>query len=168
MPQCSLSLIAAGLRERAGGVTGARSAVREFLEQDGDVPVLAGWTLADGARAFEDIAELDFRFPEAEDPDVIDIAALVDGRVVMGEAKRIASLGTRRETNRAVQKLIRVSDLVGADEIVLATTSPGPWEDLATGQLLSAVAGHRWRFGTVPRIRLLTDLRASPQNTVLN
>jgi hypothetical protein len=68
----------------------------------------------------------------------------------------------------SVQKLIRVSDLVGADEIVLATTAPGPWEDLATGQLLSGIVGHRWRFGTVPRIRLLTDLRANPQNTVLN
>ncbi|MDQ2873560.1 MAG: hypothetical protein M3Y33_01505 [Actinomycetota bacterium] len=79
---------------------------------------------------------LDFRFPGAEDPDEIDIAALVDGRVVIGEAKRITSLGTRRETNRAVQKLIRVSDLVGADEIVLATTAPDPWEDLATGATL--------------------------------
>jgi hypothetical protein len=67
----------------------------------------------------------------------------VDGRVVIGEAKRIASLGMRRETNRAVQKLIRVSDLIGADEIVLATTAPGPWEDLAAGQLLTATAGHR-------------------------
>ena len=142
--------------------------MREFLEQDGDVPVLAGWVLAASARTFEDIAELDFRFPEAEDPDEIDIAALVDGRVVIGEAKRIASLGTRRETNRAVQKLIRVSDLVGADEIVLATTALGPWEDLATGQLLTAVTGHRWRFGMVPRVRVLTDLRGTPQNTLLN
>jgi hypothetical protein len=99
-------------------------------------------------------------FAVAQAPDLLGLAT--------GEAKRIASLGTRREANRAVQKLIRVSDLVGADEIVLATTAPGPWEDLATGQLLSATAGHRWRFGTVPRIRLLTDLRANPQNTVLN
>ncbi len=174
-PRCGAVAYASAARrtsveesEEPGWFYDLHGAVREFLEQDGDVPVLAGWTLADGARAYEDIAELDFYFPEAEDPDEIDIAALVDGRVVIGEAKRIASLGTRRETNRAVQKLIRVSDLVGADEIVLATTSPGPWEDLATGQLLSAVAGHRWRFGTVPRIRLLTDLRASPQNTVLN
>jgi hypothetical protein len=61
-----------------------------------------------------------------------------------------------------------LGDLVGADEIVLATTAPGPWEDLATGQLLTATAGHRWRFGTVPRIRVLTDLRGNPQNTLLN
>lgn len=154
--------------EEPGWFYDLHGAVREFLEQDGDVPVLAGWVLAASARTFEDIAELDFRLPGAEDPDEIDIAALVDGRVVIGEAKRIASLGTRRETNRAVQKLIRVSDLVGADEIVLATTAPGPWEDLATGQLLTATAGHRWRFGTVPRIRVLTDLRGNPQNTLLN
>jgi hypothetical protein len=154
--------------EEPGWFYDLHGAVREFLEQDGDVPVLAGWALVATARAFEDIPELDFRFPGAEDPDEIDIAALVDGRVVIGEAKRIASLGTRRETNRAVQKLIRVSDLVSADEIVLATTAPGPWEDLATGQLPTATAGHRWRFGTVPRIRVLTDLRGNPQNTLLN
>jgi hypothetical protein len=154
--------------EEPGWFYDLHGAVREFLEQDGDVPVIAGWTLAASARTFEDIAELDFHLPDAENPDEIDIAALVDGRVVIGEAKRVASLGTRRDTNRAVQKLIRVSDMVGAGEIVLATTAPGPWEDLATRQLLSATASHRWRFGTVPRIRLLTDLRVNPQNTVLN
>jgi hypothetical protein len=174
-PRCGAAAYSSAARrtsfdksEEPGWFYDLHGAVREFLEQDGDVPVLAGWALAATARAFEDIPELDFHLPGAEDPDEIDIAALVDGRVVIGEAKRIASLSTRRETNRAVQKLIRVSDLVGADEIVLATTAPGPWEDLATGQLLTATAGHRWRFGTVPRIRVLTDLRGNPQNTLLN
>ena len=98
-------------------------AVRELLGQNGDVPFLAGRALAASARSFEDIAELDFRWPSKDEPDEIDIAALVDGRVVIGEAKCVAALGTRRESNRAIQKLIRVSDLVGADEIVLATTA---------------------------------------------
>jgi hypothetical protein len=143
-------------------------AVRELLEQNGDVPFLAGWALAKTARSFEDIPELDFHWPGTEKPDEIDIAALVDGRMVIGEAKCVASLGTRKETNKAVQKLIRVSDLVGADEIVLATTASGPWEDLATSQLVKAVAAYGWRFGTTPRIRVLTDLRNAPQNTILS
>lgn len=173
-PRCGAAAYSSSARrtsidqEEPGWFYDLHGAVREFLAQDGDVPVLAGWVLAAGARTFEDIAELDFRLPEAEDPDEIDIAALVDGRVVIGEAKRIASLGTRRETNSAVQKLIRVSNLVGADEIVLATTAPGPWEDLATRQLLTAVAGHRWRFGMAPRVRVLSDLRGTPQNTLLS
>jgi hypothetical protein len=92
----------------------------------------------------------------------------MDGRVVIGEAKCVAALGRRRESNRAIQKLIRVSDLVGADEIVLATTAAGPWEEKDTSQLLTAAGGHRWRFGTAPRIRVMTDLRDSPQIILLN
>ena len=84
-------------------------AVRELLEQNGDVPFLAGMELAASARSFEDIAELDFRWPGDDEPDKIDIAALVDGRVAIGEAKRVATLGTKRESNRAIQKLIRAA-----------------------------------------------------------
>ena len=43
-------------------------AVRELLEQNGDVPFLAGMELAATARSFEDIAELDFRRPGDETP----------------------------------------------------------------------------------------------------
>ena len=128
----------------------------------------AGWALATTARSFEDIAELDFRWPGKDAPDEIDIAALVDGRVVIGEAKCVATLGTRRESNRTIQKLIRVSDLVGADEIVLATIAPDPWEEKDTSQLLTASTRHKWRFRTAPRIRVMTDLRDNPRDNLLN
>lgn len=42
--------------------------MRELLEQNGDVPFLAGMALAATARSFEDIAELDFRCSD-QDPD---------------------------------------------------------------------------------------------------
>jgi hypothetical protein len=163
-PRCGAAAYSSAARrtsidksEEPGWFYDLHGAAREFLEQDGDVPVLAGWTSRSSTTAFQGRKIL----TRSTSP------PWWTG-VVIGEAKRIASLGTRRETNRAVQKLIRVSDLVSADEIVLATTAPGPWEDLATGQLLTATAGHRWRFGTVPRIRVLTDLRGNPQNTLLN
>ena len=141
-------------------------AVRELLEQNGDVPFLAGMTLAATARSFEDIPELDFRRPD-QDSDEIDIAALADGQLTIGEAKCVASLGTRREANQAISKLIRINDLLGADEILLATTAPGPWNKRETDQLLKAAAGHRWRFGKLPGVRVLTDLRDDPKNELL-
>ena len=141
-------------------------AVRELLEQNGDVPFLAGMTLAAAARSFEDIPELDFGRPD-QDPDEIDIAALADGQLTIGEAKCVASLGTRREANQAISKLIRISDLLGADEILLATTAPGPWNKRETDQLLKATAGHRWRFGKLPGVRVLTDLRDDTKNELL-
>ena len=142
-------------------------AVRELLEQNGDVPFLAGRALAANAHSFEDIAELDFRRPDQE-PDEIDIAALADGRLIIGEAKCIPTLGTKKEANQAIAKLLRVSDLLGADEILLASTAPGPWKKSDTDQLLKATARHRWRFGNVPTVRVTTDLRDEPQSEVLD
>jgi len=142
-------------------------AVRELLEQNGDVPFLAGLALAASARSFEDIAELDFRRP-GEDPVEIDVAALVDGRLVIGEAKCVARLGTNKDTNRAIAKLVRVSDLLGADEIMLATTAPGPWATSDTNQLLRRTARYRWRSGKIPQVRVITDLRGDPRNDLLS
>ncbi len=141
-------------------------AVRELLQQDGDVPFLAGQALAAQAQTFEEIAELDFLRPD-QDPDEIDIVALVDGRLVIGEAKCVPTLGTKKESNKAIAKLLRISDLLGADEILLATSAPGPWKESQTDQLLKATAGQSWRFGKVPQVRVMTDLRAAPQSSLL-
>ena len=54
-------------------------AIRELLDQNGDVPLLAGQALAATARSFEDIAELDFCRPSQKQAE-IDIIALADGR----------------------------------------------------------------------------------------
>lgn len=83
----------------------------------------------------------------------------MEGRLTIGEAKCVARLGTSREASQAVAKLLPVSDLLGADEILLATTAPGLWKKSETDHLLKATAGHGWRFGKVPQVRVLTDLR---------
>ena len=147
-------------------------AVRELLDQNGDVPFLAGLALAATARSFEDIAELDFCRPAREpgkvDREEIDIAALADGRLIIGEAKCVPTLGTKKEASQAVAKLLGVSDLLGADEILLATTAPGPWKEDETAHLLNKTARYRWRFGRVPRVRVLTNLRNGPRNELID
>jgi hypothetical protein len=141
-------------------------AVRELLGQNGDVPFLAGQVLAADARSFEDIAELDFRRPDQQ-PAEIDIIALADGRLFIGEAKCKPTLGSKKEAVQAIAKLTDISDLLGADEILLATTAPGPWAERDTQLLLGEVARHNWRFGRAPLIRVLTNLRDSPRTEVL-
>jgi hypothetical protein len=147
-------------------------AVRELLDQHGDVPFLGGLTLATTARSFEDVAELDFcrpgREPREVDRQEIDIIALADGRLIIGEAKCVPTLGTKREVRQAVAKLLGVTDLLGADEILLATTAPGPWNEDETIHLLNNASGYSWRFGRVPRVRVLTNLRNGPQNELLD
>jgi hypothetical protein len=127
---------------------------------------LAGKALAASARSFEDIAELDFCQADQK-PAEIDILALVDSRLTVGEAKCVASFGTNREASQAIGKLLGVSDLLGADEILLATTAPGPWKARETNQLLRAAARRKWRFGKIPQVRVLTDLRGEPRNELL-
>jgi hypothetical protein len=141
-------------------------AVRELLDQNGDVPFLAGKELAASARSFEDIAELDFCRPDQR-PTEIDILALADDRLTVGEAKCVASLGTAKATSQAIGKLLSVSDLLGADEILLATTAPDAWKAGETAQLLSAVAKRKWRYGKAPQVRVLTNLRGKPRNELL-
>ena len=141
-------------------------AVRELLEQNGDVPFLAGRALAVGTRSFDEIAELDFRLP-GQDPAEIDIIALADGRLIVGEAKCVPTLGNRKKAGQAIAKLADVSDLLGADEILLATTAPGPWLERDTRLLLTAVTRRSWRFGTMPTVRVMTNLGDDPQVEVL-
>ena len=75
-------------------------------------------------RSFEDIAGLDFCLP-GQEPAEIDIVALADGRLIIGEAKSVPMLGSKKEeVGQAIAKLLDASDLLGANEILLATTAP--------------------------------------------
>jgi hypothetical protein len=68
------------------------------------------------------------------------------------------------EASQATAKLIDISDLIGADEILLATTAPGPWRGRDAGLLPNEVARHSWRFGKAPPVRVLTNLRNDPRD----
>jgi hypothetical protein len=116
--------------------------VRELLEQNGDVPFLAGMALAPTAAASKTSrnwtsAHLTKTPMKSTSP------PFADGRLAIGEARCVASLGTSREASQAIGKLLRVSYLLGADEILLAATAPGPRMKRETDQLLKATAGHR-------------------------
>ena len=119
------------------------------------------------ARSFEDIAGLDFCLPGQERAE-IDIVALADGRLIIGEAKCVPTLGSKKEeVGQAIAKLLDASDLLGANEILLATTAPGPWLESDTCLLLAGVAQRSWRFGKVPQVRVLTNLRDDPRDELL-
>ena len=73
---------------------------------------------------------------------------------------------SNKEASQATAKLIDISDLLGTDEIPLATTAPGPWHERDTGLLPNEVARHSWRFGKAPPVRVLTNLRDElPENS---
>lgn len=105
-----------------------------------------GRASATTARTFEDIAELDFCRP-GQEPTEIDIIAFADGRLIIGEAKCVATLGANKESGQAIANLLDISDFLGADEILLATTAPGPWPERDTYRLMNGGVQRSWRFG---------------------
>ena len=71
----------------------------ELLDQNGDVPRLAGQALAATARSFVDIAELDFCRPSQKQAE-IDIIALADGWLIIGEANAFPPSAATRKPAR--------------------------------------------------------------------
>jgi len=133
-------------------------AVRGFLAQDGDVPLLLSHHLRTGRQHVADVGELEFldadtgkKLAEA------DLIALVGQDVVVAEAKKNGSLGTGRQAGRAAAKRVELADVLSADQILLATTADS-WDQGSVDALRSAVRGRRWTTGGAPTIRIVSGL----------
>jgi hypothetical protein len=81
----------------------------------------------------------------------VDIWAIVDGRVVIGEAKRSDQLepSDKREKQRCTALRALVTDLT-ADEFVMATASPA-WSERSKNNVERTI-------GSVAAVHWLTDL----------
>lgn len=88
------------------------------------MPVLALATLAQSAHSFQDMPEAVVRregYPDLE----VDLWAIIDGRIVIGEAKISDRLEPikRKEVQRCAAARGLIEDL-SADRFVMATTGP--------------------------------------------
>jgi len=129
--------------------------VRTLLEQHGDVPMLAAERLRRGTRDFMWAPELSIQ--QGRSSTEIDICAIVNGRVVVGEAKvngRLDSSG--KSPSQAADRLVRAAQVLTADEIVLATTQPA-WAPGSLTAVETSLAGH-WQHGPRPTVNVMTSL----------
>jgi hypothetical protein len=125
--------------------------VRELLRQHGDIPLLAAAHLAEGGRSLLWAPELlvQSNGEEAE----VDLCLIIDGRVVVGEAKSNTRLNTAdKGTAQAAARLVRAAHILSADEIVLATAQPA-WAPGARTAIEAAIAAE-WRMG--PKLKIST------------
>lgn len=115
------------------------------------VPLLALAEISKSARSFLHMPEVVVHRPGRDDIEV-DIWAIVDGRILIGEAKKADQLETtaRRETQRCAALRDLVTDLT-ADEFVMATAST-QWADRSRTNVDRTI-------GAVVPIRWLTDQR---------
>jgi len=134
---------------------GLDQVVRDLLRQHGDLPLLTAAHLRRDARDFLWAPEL--AIEDATGEVELDICLIVDGRVVVGEAKSNGQLGSgRKGTGRASANLVRIAQLLTADEIVLATSEPA-WAPGAIPAVERALAAG-WQDGPTPKITELVDV----------
>lgn len=112
-------------------------------------PILALAKLKKDARSFLFTPELEFwskegRSAESDKPLIeIDVCALVDGKIVIGEAKIANRLESRpREEDRFLGKFVRAAKQLTADDVAFATTA-SCWRDATKKAIDSAFAGAR-------------------------
>jgi hypothetical protein len=128
--------------------------VYQALSHDVAAPVLALSELGQGAESILVRPEADV-YGEQGLLAEIDLWAIIDGQVVVGEAKTIDRLDrTRAGERRIAARLTSVAQAVTADQVVLATTAPA-WNERSVAVMQEALE----RSG-IP-LRQLVDLGAN-------
>ena len=120
--------------------------VVQFLNENGDVPILAVRQFAAARRAFDAEFELEIVKEGESRPSMeIDFAFISRDGLVIGEAKSVSKLDGTNEKERTsdVGKLIDAARIVGAREICFATTKT--WGPLALLAIASAVSASQTR-----------------------
>ncbi|WP_123391587.1 hypothetical protein [Nocardioides aurantiacus] len=136
-------------------------AARELLAADAGVGLLAADYLRRKGRAYDDVSELEFlrgNDPVAE----ADLLAVVDGRIILGEAKATPKLGTRSERAAKARKLATIATAVRADELLLCTTSASEWSTADIAAITDALGGAIPNVAMRPLIRTITRLGSTP------
>lgn len=87
------------------------------------VPILALARLKKDSKAFDFVVPGDIMKGESVIGD-LDIAAIREGRIIIGEAKKSGQLKNKKERTKKLSFLRKVADALSADEVVIATTGP--------------------------------------------
>lgn len=117
-------------------------AIREGLRQNGRIPLLALDRMRRAAKwAFTYTVDFEVAGPDYGDghrPE-LDFAAILDGTLIVGEAKKQSNLGGGTETQGKLDRTIAVARLLTADTICFATGAPR-WSDDTKTSIDTALA----------------------------
>jgi hypothetical protein len=128
--------------------------VRDFLDQNGDVPLLASYQLSRGAESYVWSPEIALTYGNGDSIE-LDISMVRDGRVVIGEAKSNTRIsGGRKTSTKAARRMVQAALTLSADEIVLAT-SRDDWSPSATVAISTAL-DELWTLSPKPQVTYMT------------
>jgi hypothetical protein len=128
--------------------------VQDLLQQHGDVPLLAAQQLRQKAASVLWSPELEVT--HAEGSIELDLCLIVDGRIIVGEAKSNNTLKADKGTQEAATRLVYAAQLLTADEIVLAT-SKHAWARGTRAAVTQAVE-NQWEHGPRPIVTEMVNV----------
>jgi hypothetical protein len=127
--------------------------VFQAIDHNARAPLLALESIRRQSRSFIFAPEMEV-FDDSALLAEIDILCLVEGTIVIGEAKTVDQLGRSEAEERAsLRKLLKVAEAISAHELVMATTQ-NSWSDRTTRILQEATKSR-------VRLRLVSGLGAS-------
>jgi hypothetical protein len=130
--------------------------VHDLLTEHGDVPLLAAANLSEHASSALWSPEL--IVTDNSGSVEIDLCLVVDGRIIIGEAKSNGTLRGDKGTQEVARRLVHAAQLLSADEIVLATSQP-TWAKGTLSSVQDAVSTS-WTRGPQPFINEQTRVGA--------
>ncbi|WP_327593403.1 hypothetical protein [Streptomyces chartreusis] len=130
--------------------------VQDLLRQNGDVPLLAAQLLRRNAGSVLWSPEL--TVTDDKMTVELDLCLIVDGRIIVGEAKSNHTLKASNGTREAAARLVHAAQLLSADELVLAT-SKNAWAKDTLSAVTTAVQDG-WTSGPRPVITELVKVGA--------
>jgi hypothetical protein len=133
-------------------------AARELLAEDTGIALLCSAFLRKSARSFADLSELEFIREGQNVVAEIDLLASCDDKVVIGEAKTKASLGSRKDRISKAKQLATIARVLNADQILLCTAANEDWPPLDVEAVKTALDDEFAAAPDQPSIRLMSGL----------
>lgn len=129
--------------------------LRDLVQTNGELPLLAADRLMRGSRRYFDTAEIElFQRSGSKSVAELDLVANVDDQVVIVEAKVAGAFPSAAARRAQAAKLMQAARLLRADRVVLATARSS-WKPADVAEL-NRLAKAMGALG--PRVEVMTDL----------
>jgi hypothetical protein len=131
---------------------------RDLIRDHGDVPLLLAAYLSTRTRnRFSDTPEIVVR-QRGKTVAEADLVAVAEDTLLIAEAKSNDILGGTGDGEVAsVRLLLKLAEIFGADEIIIATTENN-WKEHSLTTIRSEMESYSWPYGMKPKLRVVTSL----------
>ena len=135
--------------------------IYQFLKSDGDVVALGlDYMTRNSQLPFKYSPEIKFKNAGSQFSGEVDLCAVWDGELIIGEAKKQGELApTLSEVQKIVKKYVHLANMLNARRVVFCTSSP-EWKSSTIEAISTAFRGRN----AAPRFLVAADLLGKPSS----